>query len=155
MDLDLLEYSMAYYNDSELQPVHAADAWDLDRYLFTATAYIARAGKKDLSKYDEDVLKAIWFLAYAVTKNTNYSDTVLTVCKNLMPKEQNEERETTDTSSKLSSYVGTAPTTGNVSYDREVCREAQSELVCEKCDNTLPELPLPDRHSQWLKGAIE
>jgi hypothetical protein len=146
---------MAYYNDSELQPVHAADAWDLDRYLFTAVAYIARAGKKNGSNYDEDVLKALWFLAYAVTKNTNYSDTVKSVCNNLKPREQDEERQKADTSNKLSSYVGAEAATGNVSYDREVCREAQSELVREKCNNALPELPVSDRHSQWLKGAIE
>lgn len=38
---------MAYYNEHDLQPVHAADAWNLDRYLFTAVAYLARAGKKE------------------------------------------------------------------------------------------------------------
>ncbi len=155
MDLDLREYSMAYYNDSELQPVHAADAWDLDRYLFTATAYIARAGKKDGSKYDEDVLKALWFLAYAVTRNAKYADTVKTVCYNLTPGAHDEKRQSTDTSQKLSEYVGDKAGSGDVSKSRELCRETESELVCKKCNHTLSELPLPDRHSQWLKGAIE
>ena len=132
---------MAYYNESKLQPVHAADAWNLDRYLFTALAYIARAGKKSGSNYDEDVLKALWFLAYAITKNTDYADTVLSVCKNLLPGAQHEEQSQADTSIKLSSYVGTTPNTGDVSEYRGICREAESELVREKSDRALHGLP--------------
>jgi hypothetical protein len=125
---------MAYYNQSDLQPVHAADAWNLDRYLFTALAYIARAGKKDGSSYDEDVLKALWFLAYALTKNSKYADTVVHVCKGLMHEPREEEG---DTSIKLSSYVGTTTNTGDASEDRGICREKESELVREKSNRSL------------------
>ena len=155
VDLDLREYSMAYYNKSELQPVHAADAWDLDRYLFTATAYIARAGKKDGSKYDEDVLKALWFLAYAVTKDAKYADTVKNVCYNLTPGACNEEREATDTSNKLSEYVGTTAGSGDVDEYRSICRVKEPELVSEAGDTGVPHESYPDRVRSWLKGAIE
>jgi hypothetical protein len=126
---------MAYYNQGDLQPVHAADAWNLDRYLFTATAYIARAGKKDGSSYNEDVLKALWFLAYALTKNSKYAETVVHVCKGLM--HELREEETGNTSTKLSSDVSITANTGNVSDDRELCRETESELVREKSIRTL------------------
>ena len=155
MDLDLQEYSVAYYNDNKLQPVHAADAWNLDRYLFTALAYIARAGKKSGSNYDDDVLKALWFLAYSITKNTDYADTVLSVCKNLLPGAQHEEQSQANQTIKLSSDVGTAPNTGDVSQYRKLRGETESELVREKCNNALPDLPCPDRVVQWLKGVIE
>lgn len=128
---------MAYYNNSELQPVHAADAWNLDRYLFTALAYIARAGKKNGSLYDDDVLKALWFLAYAITKNTDSADAVLSLCKNRLPGAQYEEQPKADTSIKLSSYVGTTPNTGDVSQYRKLRGEEESELVREKSSRAL------------------
>jgi hypothetical protein len=128
---------VAYYNNSELQPVHAADAWNLDRYLFTSLAYIARAGKKDGSDYDEDVLKALWFLAYAITKNAEYADTVISVCKNLKAGAPYEEQPKADTSIKLSSYVGTTPNTGDVSEYRKLRGEEESKLVREKSTRAL------------------
>jgi hypothetical protein len=146
---------MAYYNENELQPVHAADAWDLDRYLFTAVAYLARAGKKDGSSYDEDVLKALWFLAYAVTRNSNYADTVKTVCYNLTPGANNEEREATGTSNKLSEYVGSEAGTRDPCGNRQVRRVKEPELVSEASDTGVPNKSYPDRVRSWLKGAIE
>ena len=59
---------MAYYNEHNLQPVHAADAWNLDRYLFTAVAYLARAGKKEDKL--KDLLKAQWYINRAISRIT-------------------------------------------------------------------------------------
>ena len=151
---------MKYYNDTELQPVHAADAWNLDRYLFTAVAYLARAGKKDGSSYEDDVLKALWFLAYAVTKNADHAAYVRGVCKNLAQEVTDEDQETEG--HQLPVYVRTTNDTGNVDDYTVDGRQEESKLVREKCNNTLrgvsdePEDPsFPERVSQWLKGAIE
>jgi hypothetical protein len=146
---------MAYYNEDDLQPVHAADAWDLDRYLFTAVAYIARAGKKDGSSYDDDVLKALWFLAYAVTKNANYADTVKAVCYNLTPGANDEKRETTDTSKKLSEHAGNKTGAGNIDEYRSISRVKEPQLVSETCDTRVSEESNAAKVNGWLKGAIE
>lgn len=151
---------MAYYNEHDLQPVHAADAWNLDRYLFTAVAYLARAGKKEGAAYEDDVLKALWFLAYSVTRDTKYADEVLSTCKNLMLKGNHENKKST--ANKLSMYVRPANDTGNVSQYCVDGGETESELVREKCNHTLhgahdsnEEQATPERATQWLKGAIE
>lgn len=139
---------MAYYNNDELQPVHAADAWNLDRYLFTAVAYLARAGKKKGSSYEEDVLKALWFLAYALTKNTSYSKTVVHVCKGLMHEDKETEGD------QLSVHVCTTHDTGNVGQYPVDSVEEEPKLVRERSDSTLHS-PFADRVTEWLKGAIE
>lgn len=151
---------MAYYNEHDLQPVHAADAWNLDRYLFTAVAYLARAGKKEGAAYEDDVLKALWFLAYSVTNDTKHADEVLSTCKNLMLGSNHEDKK--GTANKLSMYVRSTNDTGNVSQYCVDGGEAKSELVREKCDNALhgvhdanEEPSFPERIGQWLKGAIE
>lgn len=144
---------MAYYNEHDLQPVHAADAWNLDRYLFTAVAYLARAGKKEGAAYEDDVLKALWFLAYAVTRTTKYADEVLSTCKNLLLEDDNENKETTG--HQLSVHVCSTNDTGDVDSYTVDGKQTESELVREKCDNPLPDVPFADRVNQWLKGAIE
>ena len=140
---------MAYYNNDELQPVHAADAWNLDRYLFTAVAYLARAGKKKGSSYEEDVLKALWFLAYALTKNTSYSKTVVHVCKGLMHEDKETEGD------QLPVHVCTTHDTGNVDQHPIESIEEEPKLVRERSDNVLHDTTFSDRIGQWLKGAIE
>jgi hypothetical protein len=148
VDLDLRVYNMAYYNDDELQPVHAADAWNLDRYLFTAVAYLARAGKKKESSYNEDVLKALWFLAYALTKNSKYAETVVHVCKGLM----HEDKETEG--GQLPVHVCTTHDTGDVGQHSINGIQEEPKLVRERSDNVLRQ-PFTDRINNWLKGAIE
>jgi hypothetical protein len=140
---------MAYYNDNELQPVHAADAWNLDRYLFTAVAYLARAGKKKESSYEEDVLKALWFLAYALTKNAKYAQTVTHVCKGLMHEDKETEGD------QLSVHVRTTHDTGDVEQYSINGVQEEPKLVRERSDNVLPDAPFADRVTNWLKGAIE
>jgi hypothetical protein len=139
---------MAYYNEDELQPVHAADAWNLDRYLFTAVAYLARAGKKKGSSYEEDVLKALWFLAYALTKNTSYAKTVVHVCKGLMHEDKKTE------GGQLPVHVCTTHDTGDVDQYPTDSVEEEPKLVRERSNIALYP-PFTDRVTDWLKGAIE
>lgn len=144
---------MAYYNEHDLQPVHAADAWNLDRYLFTAVAYLARAGKKEGAAYEDDVLKALWFLTYALTHNDKYATAVQNECKDVM-REGNYENQKA-AGRKLPVHVCSTNDTGDVDSYTVEGQQAESELVREKCDNPLPDVPFADRVNQWLKGAIE
>lgn len=139
---------MAYYNNDELQPVHAADAWNLDRYLFTAVAYLARAGKKDGATYEDDVLKALWFLAYTLTKNSKYAETVVHVCKGLMHEEKETEGD------QLSVHVRPTHDTGDVNQYPVNGIQEESKLVRERSNLSLHQ-PFADRVTEWLKGAIE
>lgn len=144
---------MAYYNEHNLQPVHAADAWNLDRYLFTAVAYLARAGKKEGATYEADVLKALWFLAYAVTKNAEYARTVQHVCRGLMPVEDNNEDEKTE-GYNLPLHVCPENDSGDVSQYTVNGVQEEPKLVRERSDQLLHS-PFADRVTEWLKGAIE
>jgi hypothetical protein len=146
---------MRYYNNAELQPVHVADAWNLDRYLFTAIAYIARAGKKTGSSYQDDILKALWFLAYAVTRNTEYADTAKIVCTHTDSEVILEKQNTAYTSIELPKHVGATVATRDDCKNRPVCGKTESQLVCAKCNNTTIDHLYAERVTEWLKGAIE
>jgi hypothetical protein len=149
--LDPLVYNMAYYNKSDLQPVHAADAWNLDRYLFTALAYIARAGKKNGSKYHEDVCKAIWFLAYAVTGQTEVADKVKGLVADCYEYDQAQKNKTQE----LPKHASVTAGSGNVDEYRPICRVKEPELASEASNTGVSEESYPDRVVSWLKGAIE
>lgn len=56
---------------------------------------------------------------------------------------------------KLPVHVCSTNDTGDVDSYTVEGQQAESELVREKCDNPLPDVPFADRVSQWLKGAIE
>lgn len=149
MDLEVPEYNVAYYNESKLQPVHAADAWNLDRYLFTALAYIARAGKKDGSAYDEDVCKAIWFLAYAVTGNTDTAEQ----CKKLVRDryEIKEEDAGHDVPININSPCGP----GNVEQYRDCIEQFTTHKKCMVATSTVHDAKGTNVVENWQKGAIE
>ena len=54
----------AYYNTGTLEVIDAIEGLGLGTnfHLATAIKYIARAGKKDPDKTEEDIRKAIWYL---------------------------------------------------------------------------------------------
>ena len=54
----------AYYNTGSLEVIDAIEGLGLGTnfHLATAIKYIARAGKKDPDKTEEDIRKAIWYL---------------------------------------------------------------------------------------------
>jgi hypothetical protein len=64
-----------------VQPVDIADAWNLDRYEFSALKYLYRRGNKEGNTRDSDLLKAIWYLVYAISKNKSLCGMVVELVK--------------------------------------------------------------------------
>ena len=51
-----------YGGDTTYEAIKVIEAWELNFHLGNVVKYISRAGKKDLSKTKEDLLKAKWYL---------------------------------------------------------------------------------------------
>lgn len=48
--------------DCTHEAIKVIEAWELNFHLGNVIKYISRAGKKDKTKYKEDLLKAKWYL---------------------------------------------------------------------------------------------
>lgn len=53
---------------NQYEAIKVIEAWGLDFNTGNAFKYVARAGKKDAAKYQEDLDKAIWYLNRQVEK---------------------------------------------------------------------------------------
>lgn len=51
-----------HYNSGRVEVIEGIEEWDLGFHLGNAVKYIARCGKKDPEKWEEDIEKAIWYL---------------------------------------------------------------------------------------------
>ena len=51
-----------YGGDTTYEAIKLIEAWELNFHLGNVVKYISRAGKKDLTKTKEDLLKAKWYL---------------------------------------------------------------------------------------------
>lgn len=51
-----------YGGDTTYEAIKVIEAWKLNFHLGNVVKYISRAGKKDLTKTKEDLLKAKWYL---------------------------------------------------------------------------------------------
>lgn len=51
-----------HYNQGKIEVIEFIEDKNLGFHLGNAIKYIARAGKKDESKYIEDLQKAIWYI---------------------------------------------------------------------------------------------
>lgn len=51
-----------YGGDITYEAIKVIEAWELNFHLGNVVKYISRAGKKDLTKTKEDLLKAKWYL---------------------------------------------------------------------------------------------
>jgi hypothetical protein len=76
-----LDLNSHYQKAYDLQPVDIADAWDLDRYEFSALKYLYRRGNKDGNTRKSDLLKAIWYLVYALSKDKKLAGMVVELVK--------------------------------------------------------------------------
>jgi hypothetical protein len=76
-----LDLNSHYQKAHDLQPVDIADAWDLDRYEFSALKYLYRRGNKDGNTRKSDLLKAIWYLVYALSKDKKLAGMVIELVK--------------------------------------------------------------------------
>lgn len=52
----------AHYTAGKIEPIDAIEDWGLCFHLANVVKYLARAGKKDPSKFIEDLQKARWYL---------------------------------------------------------------------------------------------
>ena len=51
-----------YGGDTTYEAIKVIEAWELNFHLGNVVKYISRAGKKDINKTKEDLLKAKWYL---------------------------------------------------------------------------------------------
>jgi len=51
-----------YGGDTTYEAIKVIEAWDANFNIGNVLKYISRAGKKDLTKTKEDLLKAQWYL---------------------------------------------------------------------------------------------
>ena len=61
----------SHYTDGKYECIDYMESagYTNDGYLFNAVKYISRAGKKDPSKFDEDLDKAVWYLKRKIEKD--------------------------------------------------------------------------------------
>lgn len=80
-DLEARDLNSHYSKARDMQPVDVADAWELDRYEFSALKYLYRRGNKEGNTRKSDLLKAIWYLVYAISKNKSLCGMVVELVK--------------------------------------------------------------------------
>lgn len=59
---EAINHPSHYLKNTGFEVIDVIKAWKLDFNLGNAVKYIARAGKKDPAKYNEDLSKAIWYI---------------------------------------------------------------------------------------------
>tara|TARA_Y100000768_G_C23392468_1_gene413542 strand:+ start:193 stop:420 length:228 start_codon:yes stop_codon:yes gene_type:complete len=57
-----------YLKDTGHEVIDVINAWKLNFELGNVVKYIARAGKKNKEKTEEDLRKALWFLNFEIDK---------------------------------------------------------------------------------------
>lgn len=62
-----------HYNNGNIEVIDAIEAWELGFNLGNAIKYIARAGKKDPTKFNEDLQKALWYINRELNKNNEHT----------------------------------------------------------------------------------
>lgn len=80
-DLAAQDLNSHYNKVNDMQPVDVADAWGLDRYEFNTLKYLYRRGQKDGNTRKSDLLKAIWYLVYAISKDKKLCGMVVELVK--------------------------------------------------------------------------
>lgn len=81
MDLEAQDLNSHYNKAYDMQPVDVADAWELDRYEFSALKYLYRRGNKEGNTRKADLMKAIWYLVYALSKDKKLCGMVVELVK--------------------------------------------------------------------------
>ena len=64
----------SHYAKHTIDAIDVADAWGLDRYLFSALKYIQRRGNKTGQTVGLDMAKAVWYITYYATQNKTLAD---------------------------------------------------------------------------------
>ena len=63
----------AHYNVGNIEVIDAIEDWGLGFHLGNAVKYIARAGRKDPAKTEEDLRKAVWYIERFIKRRTEES----------------------------------------------------------------------------------
>ena len=63
-----------HYTAGNFETIEVIEDWDLNYHLGNAVKYISRAGKKDPSKYAEDLKKAVWYINREIGRADEVSD---------------------------------------------------------------------------------
>lgn len=66
-----------HYRESCFQPIEVISAWSLTFALGNVLKYICRAGKKESASRREDLLKALWYMVYEVSDDSDTADTIV------------------------------------------------------------------------------
>ena len=66
-----------HYRKTSVQPIELITEWGLDFSLGNVLKYICRAGKKQNASIKDDLMKALWYLAYHLTEDTDTADSVV------------------------------------------------------------------------------
>jgi hypothetical protein len=66
-----------HYRNAKFDACDVCDDWQLKRWPAAAMKYIQRAGTKPNETYEDDILKAIWYLTRDLTGNKGICDHVV------------------------------------------------------------------------------
>lgn len=73
---------MQHYRVGKIQAIDVIQDWALDFAYGNVLKYLARAEHKEQAT--EDRIKALWYLAYAVTRSTDFADRVSTDAREIV-----------------------------------------------------------------------
>ncbi len=67
---------------NKYETVDIAEDWKLSGPLFNVLKYIQRRGRKNSTSSTDDLLKAVWYLIYEITKSKDICDDVIDLVEN-------------------------------------------------------------------------
>jgi hypothetical protein len=76
-----VEHPDHYGGNTPYEAIKVIEAWELNFNLGNAVKYISRAGKKNQSKYTEDLSKAIWYLQREISNVEKLNTLNTPLCK--------------------------------------------------------------------------
>jgi hypothetical protein len=68
-----------HYRKTDVQPIELITEWGLDFSLGNVLKYICRAGKKQNASIKDDLMKALWYLSYHLTEDTDVADNIVRI----------------------------------------------------------------------------
>ena len=74
MKKELVNHPKHYLKDSGHEVIDVIKAWGLGFELGNAIKYIARSGKKDISKTKQDLEKAVWYIEWYIEHYIKVND---------------------------------------------------------------------------------
>jgi hypothetical protein len=70
---------MQHYRTSKLQAIDVIREWNFNFALGNVLKYISRAGKKKSASYEEDLIKALWYLCYELYEDADFADAMVDI----------------------------------------------------------------------------